>query len=89
MVPYISMRSPGSVAPTLTASVHASMVPMHTGMPDGSPEASAASTLTRPTTSPGQRRGGNSSSGTIRSVHGWYQPSASESYSGVHWLAEW
>ena len=89
VVPYISMRSPTPCAPTLTASAHASIVPVTTGMPTGRPVVTAASADTVPAASPSQRSGGSSIPGATTRAHGWYQASASVSYSGVHWLAEW
>src|SRR5258706_14805079 len=56
VVPYMSMRSPGSLTPTLTASAQASMVPATTGTPAGRPVSAAPSPVTVPLTSAGQTR---------------------------------
>lgn len=76
VVPYMSMRSPIPCAPTLSASAQASMVPVVTGMPVGSPVRCAASAVTVPAASPDQRSPGSSMPGAIRSVHGVYQSRA-------------
>ena len=89
VVPYISMRSPTPCAPTLRASDQASIVPVITGMPAGSPVASAASAVTVPAASPGHRSAGSSRSGAMCRHHGSCQACASVSYMGEHWLAEW
>jgi hypothetical protein len=86
VVPYISIRSPGRWAPTLTASVHASIVPVMTGVPAGMP---ARALVVVPATSPGHASGGSSISGATSEAHGRYQSRACVSNSGVHWLAEW
>ncbi len=85
VVPYMTMRSPGFWASTLTASDHASMVPVMTGTPAGMP---ATSRVVTPAASPGQRNGGSSNSGLTCRAHGSYQTPSIVSNSGVHWLAE-
>jgi hypothetical protein len=46
VLPYMSMSSPGSRTPTLSASAQASTVPATTGVPAGNPVASAAAAVT-------------------------------------------
>ena len=48
--PYISMASPSSTTPTLTASAPASVVPQMTGVPAARPVSAAAAAVTYPTT---------------------------------------
>src|SRR5665647_1565303 len=86
VVPYMSIRSPGFCASTLTASDQASIVPVMTGTPARIP---AISRPVTPARSPGQRSAGRSRPGATCSAQGRYQSSARVSYSGVHWLAEW
>ena len=69
VVPYMTIRSPGSRTPMLAASDQASTVPVTTGMPAGRPVASAASSVISPATSAGQRRSGSSSPGATSSDH--------------------
>ncbi len=47
-LPYITMVSPGSRTPALTASEAASAVPAMTGVPSASPVSAAAEALTPP-----------------------------------------
>ena len=75
VVPYMTIRSPGSRTPTLAASDQASTVPVTTGMPSGSPVASAASRVTSPATSAGQRSSGSSRPGATSSAHSSIQRS--------------
>ncbi len=86
--PYMSMRSPGFCAPTLTASLQASIVSVITGIPAVKPVRAAASAVTYPAMSEGQRRGGIRTSGQIAVTQGSYQSWLIVSYRGVHWLAE-
>ena len=65
--PYIHIVSPVSETPTDTASAAASMVPVVTGIPAGSPVSFAAFSLKTPTTSVDHRRSGRASS-EIRSA---------------------
>src|SRR5215212_10679439 len=48
VVPYMTIRSPGSRTPMLAASDQASTVPVATGIPAGSPVVSAASCVISP-----------------------------------------
>jgi len=89
VVPYISIRSPGSRTPALKASDQASIVPVATGVPAGIPVSLAASGVIRPATSPGQRSLGSGSPGAMSSAHSPIQRFPARSYSGSHWLAEW
>ncbi len=86
VVPYISMRSPGPCAPTLSASVQASMVPATTGVPAGMPQ---TSDRVVPTGSAGQRSRGSSRCSATRGAHRACQSWVCRSSIGVHWLAEW
>ena len=79
VVPYISIRSPTPWAPTLSASDQASIVPVMTGMPSGSPVAAAASALTVPAASPGHCSGGSSMAPAISSAHGSCQACSTQS----------
>ncbi len=79
VVPYMSMRSPGCCAPTLTASVQASIVPETTGVPTGRPVAAAAVDVTVPTIESDHTSGGSSMSPTIGPAHGQYHACATES----------
>jgi len=89
VVPYISMRSPTSWAPTLTASVQASIVPVMTGVPSGRPVRAAAAVVTVPAISPAQRSGGCSTVPANRCHQGSCHRSPSMSYNGETWLADW
>ena len=53
VLPYITIRSPGSATPTLSASDWTSSVPIATGIPAGSPVSAAAPRVTSPTWSAG------------------------------------
>jgi hypothetical protein len=50
VVPYMTIMSPGSTTPTLTASAAASIVPAVTGVPAFSPVSAAAVEVTSPAT---------------------------------------
>ena len=54
--PYISIMSPASSTPTLSASAAASMVPTMTGVPSASPVSAAARAVTWPAMSVVQAR---------------------------------
>lgn len=88
VVPYMTMRSPGRCAPTLTDSVHASTDPITTGVPSARPVRAAARAVTVPATSPDQSSSGSSTPPRRRSAHGWYQSRATVSYIGVVWEAD-
>jgi hypothetical protein len=64
VVPYMSIVSPGSRTPALSASAQASIVPATTGVPSGIPVAAAPRTWTRPTTSSDHANRGKSTPGT-------------------------
>jgi hypothetical protein len=89
VVPYMSIKSPSSCASALTASSHASIEPVITGIPALSPRSAATEADSEPAGSPAQPSGGSSSQGATTLAHGSYQRCASRSKSGVHWLAEW
>ena len=65
VVPYMSIVSPGSRTPTLSASAQASMVPAMTGVPAAIPVRADASAVTQPTGSPAQWSVGSSRFGAM------------------------
>src|SRR5258707_4436381 len=69
VVPYMSIISPGSLTPTLSASDQASIVPAATGIPAGRPVSAAADGVTRPATSEGQSSLGSAKPGAISPAH--------------------
>lgn len=77
--PYISMRSPGSRTPTLSASAQASIVPAKTGVPGRSPVAAAAAAVTAPTCSPGQTSLGSGQPGSTSATQSSAHPRAARS----------
>jgi hypothetical protein len=64
------------------------MVPAQTGMPSGSPVASAPLAVIVPATSQGFRIGGSVSPGAISSAHSWIHSPRLASYSGVQNAAD-
>src|SRR5258705_3561320 len=83
VLPYISIRSPGFCASTLTASVHASIEPVITGTPAAMP---ATGSRVTPATSSAHESGGSSTLGATRSAHRRAQARSGVSKSGVQWL---
>ncbi len=82
VVPYITIRSPGSVTPTLSASAAASTAPAVTGVPALSPVSSAPRSLTVPAISVDHIRSGNFDVSMIGSAKRSSYASASISTSG-------
>ena len=88
VVPYISIRSPGEAASTLTASAQASMVPVMTGIPARRPGTSRVIALcTVPAASLAQRSSGSSRPGPTRSAHSGCHVWWRRLYIGADWLA--
>jgi hypothetical protein len=75
--PYISIMSPGSSTPTLSASAAASMVPAITGVPSARPVSAAACRVTWPAMSVVQARRGSLSRSTMSAASFWLQSCSS------------